>query len=192
MSPRSGPRDSSAGVMPEPPRAQHAAPARPTSASWCPCAIDRTSAIGRLVNSATDATGPRDAMARSGTIAVGDRRAGIRSTESGRDRSRPHAAAARTRTARRSGRRTADDARDRRRADGRSDSPRRRGEPGSSRGMDRSGRCARPAPSPAARMFRRISSSGARRRPSVVSSSGETPSTSSAPTVSATCASLGP
>ena len=30
--------------------------------------IDRTSGIGRVVKSATDATGPRDAMARSGTI----------------------------------------------------------------------------------------------------------------------------
>src|SRR5206468_7189008 len=45
---------------------------------------------------------------------------------------------------------------------------------------------------PAATMLRRISSSGARRRPSLMSSSADTPSTSSAPTVSATCASLGP
>ena len=45
---------------------------------------------------------------------------------------------------------------------------------------------------PAALMLRRISSSGARRRPSLVSSSADTASTSSAPTVSATCASFGP
>ncbi len=45
---------------------------------------------------------------------------------------------------------------------------------------------------PAARMFRRISSSGARRGPSERSSAADTPSTSSAPTVSATCASFGP
>src|SRR5262245_38442915 len=45
---------------------------------------------------------------------------------------------------------------------------------------------------PAARMLRRISSSGARRRPSTLPSSGDTASTSLAPTVSATCASLGP
>ena len=44
----------------------------------------------------------------------------------------------------------------------------------------------------AARMLRRISSSGERRRPSVTSSLGDTPSTSSAPKVNATCASLGP
>ena len=30
--------------------------------------IDRTSDIGRVVNSATEATGPRDAIARSGAI----------------------------------------------------------------------------------------------------------------------------
>src|SRR5204862_4030559 len=45
---------------------------------------------------------------------------------------------------------------------------------------------------PAARMLRVISSSGARRRPSPVSSAADTESTSSAPTVSATCASFGP
>src|SRR5262249_9356290 len=44
----------------------------------------------------------------------------------------------------------------------------------------------------AARMFRRISSSGAPRGPALRSSSADTPSTSSAPTVSATWASFGP
>ena len=34
-------------------------------------AIDRTSPIGRDVNRSTDATGPREAIARSGTIAYG-------------------------------------------------------------------------------------------------------------------------
>src|SRR5687767_917770 len=45
---------------------------------------------------------------------------------------------------------------------------------------------------PAASIPRRTSSSGARRRPSGASSDAVTPSTSSAPKVSATCASFGP
>ena len=118
--------------------------------------------------------------------------AGTRSTEPARDRPRPPAAA---RTDRRHV--VADVPALRRRdraprsAAGRSDSrPRRCGAPSGEHTRTRPSRST--GSNPAASMLRRISSSGARRRPSGASSDADTPSMSSAPNVSATCASFGP
>ena len=155
-------------------------------------AMVRTRSIGTDVKSATDRTGPSDAMAQSGD----DRVAVTAQVLDRRDQPEVDVAVMQERRAR--ARQVVADVeaigpaiqsvdqwarveiRD-------GPNPNRRHQLRSPKRPSRS------AGSPeAATMFRRISSSGARRRPRSCHPRADTPSTSSAPKVSATCASFGP